>query len=153
PIGEALDPIRALFKALPASDQKTKIEAVYKSLLATQIEQRIPTIAPADYAGLLGDCIDADKTDGVLACQAECLIEKSGKLPEPKDRDQALQIIKGSPLQKAGAYGHYVRALVLASNPSSPPEAIGKELLTAFDTDDNALRTAHRRQRAARQLQ
>jgi hypothetical protein len=91
-------------------------------LLATGMKEKIDQLGRGEkYEAVLKECERAagllgDKTPGwVLACWAECLIETSDSGKKPLENLRIARELAFSPrvIPEAGAYGHYVQALVL----------------------------------------
>jgi serine/threonine protein kinase len=108
-------------------------------LLATGMKEKIDQLGRGEkYEAVLKECERAagllgDQTPGwVLACWAECLIETSDSGKKPLENLRIARELAFGPrvIPEAGAYGHYVQALVLGME---------KNFAKSFESLNNSL--------------
>lgn len=111
---EALAWTRSLARRPLAGETRSGVAAVMSKLVATRIQQRIPTAATVkDFEEILADCKDADdKDDFVAAARTEARLEQKPKPIRKGDAEQAAQGDKDRTFAGAQGYGRYVRALL-----------------------------------------
>src|SRR5262249_21049323 len=132
---------------LPASPEREKVAQGVMRLAALDVKRRVPKLdAKTDWAKLLDECKNAEPTGWVLACKAECLLEKSGSKIGAADLKQAVTDANDKRVAETGVYGQYVRALALYRD--GKPDAAGDALLEALPAEPPGFLLGHRRQRA-----
>jgi hypothetical protein len=133
---EAIDQLR---NGLIIIADDPKLTERLATLFALRIQQRIPSLASAgdfrDILPELAELIDAgSRNPWLLACQAECLIERREAGPRKEERDQALLLVNDrDALAETGSYGRYVRGLVYYVQQRTAEAAA--EIVAAFSTE------------------